>query len=204
MLGRPGLAVCGIMRAGHRVEQTIVTEMAEQPTKTLADVARAVGRYPEEAYQFVREGLNFAVEHVHGPPTPELLRITKYLADHEIDLAELFEQIEEGKADPKLVRAVEAAGGYEKLNRHVSGQELCWSLRDLALEHWGLMAQAVLRSWNIRETLDFGKIVFALIEHDLMQRQPDDRLEDFDQVYAVSEALSGSFRISGEEAADGS
>jgi uncharacterized repeat protein (TIGR04138 family) len=204
MLGRLDPVGCESMRAGLRVEQTIVTGMAEQPTKTLADVARAVGRYPEEAYQFVREGLNCAVEHVHGPPTPELLKITKYLADHEIDLAELFEQIEEGKADPKLVRAVEAAGGYEKLNRHVSGQELCWSLRDLALERWGLMAQAVLRSWNIRETLDFGKIVFALIEHELMQRQPDDRLEDFDQVYAFSEALSGPFRISGEGAGDGS
>ena len=178
--------------------------MAEQPTKTLADVARAVGCYAEEAYQFVREGLNFAVEHVHGPPTPELLKITKYLADHEIDLAELFEQIEGGKADPNLVRAVEAAGGYEKLNRHVSGQQLCWALRDLALERWGLMAEAVLRSWNIRETLDFGKIVFALIEHDFMQRQLDDRLEDFDQVFAFSDALNDSFRISGEEAADGS
>ncbi len=165
--------------------------MTEHPTKTLADIARVEGTYPEEAYHFVREGLSFAIEHVHGPPTPELIRVTNYLAEHEIDLAELAELIEEGQIDPGLALAVEAAGGLEKLNRHVSGQELCWALRDLARNRWGLLAEQVLRGWRIRETLAFGKIVFAMIEHEFMQRRPDDRLEDFDRVYAFDEAFAG-------------
>jgi uncharacterized repeat protein (TIGR04138 family) len=169
--------------------------MAEEPPKSLAEIACAVGRYPEEAYHFVREGLSFAVEHVHGPPTPELLRVSKYLVDHDIDLAELSELLEEGNIDPHLAQAIEAAGGVEKLDRHVSGQELCWALRDLALKRWGLMAEAVLRGWGIKETLDFGRIVFAMIDHDFMQRRPDDRLEDFDRIYSFREALTGGFRF---------
>jgi uncharacterized repeat protein (TIGR04138 family) len=129
------------------------------------------------------------------------LAVTQYLAENEIDLAELYEQIEEGRLEPRLAQAIEAVGGYDKLNRHVAGQDLCWALRDLALKRWGLMAEAVLRSWNVRETLDFGKIVFALIENDFMQRQPHDQLEDFDRVYRFGEALTESFRI-GDESGD--
>ncbi|HUU83298.1 MAG TPA: hypothetical protein VM243_07325, partial [Phycisphaerae bacterium] len=49
--------------------------------------------------------------------------------------------------------------------------------------------------WNITSTLDFGHIVFALIQHDFMQRQPDDQLDDFDRVYDFEEAITGSFRV---------
>lgn len=185
-----------------RADGRMTTSMETRPARSFADVAQAVGRYPEEAYHFVREGLSYAVEQVHGPPTPALLAVTQFLAENQIDLAELHERMEEGRLEPRLAQAIEAVGGYEKLNRHVAGQELCWALRDLARQRWGLLAEAVLRSWSIRETLDFGKIVFALIEHDFMQRQPHDRLEDFDRVYRFSEALTGSFRIGGDESGD--
>ena len=169
--------------------------MAVEPTKTLADVARAVGRYPEEAYHFVREGLNHAVEHIHGPPTPEQLQLATYLADHEIDLAELVERMELGQLDPTLARAIEDAGGIEKLNRHVSGQQLCWGLRDLALEKWGLMASAVLRKWRIYSTEDFGRIVFALVEAGHLQKRPEDSFEDFKNVYDFHEAFENAYEI---------
>jgi len=48
-------------------------------------VVKAVDRYPEEAYHFVREGLDYAVEQVHGPPSPALRRICEYLAAHQIE-----------------------------------------------------------------------------------------------------------------------
>jgi len=172
--------------------------MAAKPTKPLQKVVEAVGRYPEEAYHFVREGLDHAVERVHGPSTAAQLVVSRYLAEHCIDLTELIERLEEGKVEPEVVAAIEAVGGYDKLNRHVSGQELCWALRDLALERWGSLATLVLRRWNIVQTIDFGRIVFALIEHDLMQREPHDRLEDFDRVYDFAEALANSFRIGDE------
>src|SRR4051794_26069284 len=48
--------------------------------------------------------------------------------------------------------------------RHIGGRDLCEGLRELALKRWGRMARAVLARWNIRRTVDFGNIVFALVE----------------------------------------
>ena len=56
------------------------------------------------------------------------------------------------------------------VNRHVSGQQLCEGLRDYALLQWGMLAETVLRRWNITTTFDFGKIVFALLLSEIRQR----------------------------------
>lgn len=79
--------------------------------------------------------------------------------------------------------------------RHISGQQLCEGLRDIAIERWGLMAPAVLASWGIHRTLDFGKIVFALIDAEVFQKQPQDRLEDFANVYDFRRTFVTDFRI---------
>lgn len=74
---------------------------------------------------------------------------------------------------------------------HVSGQELCGALRDLALQRWGALAGTVLASWNVRRTRDFGEMVFFLIQLHLMAKQDSDELEDFDDVYDFREAFGG-------------
>ena len=80
-------------------------------------------------------------------------------------------------------------------NRHISGQQLCEGLREIAIERWGLMAHAVLTTWGIRSTLDFGKIVFALIDAGLFQKQPHDTVEDFADVYDFRKAFITDYRI---------
>ena len=67
-------------------------------------------------------------------------------------------------------------------------------LRALALEHWGPLAQAVLSSWNIRETRDFGEMVFLQIRMGLMGKQDSDQIEDFDDVYDFHEAF-GTYEV---------
>lgn len=91
-----------------------------------------------------------------------------------------------------LERATAAVHGPEPGEgpRHVSGQQLCWALRDLALETWGPLAALVLRRWNIRTTRDFGEMVFLLIELGLLGKQESDRIEDFDHVFDLDDALS--------------
>ena len=81
--------------------------------------------------------------------------------------------------------------------RHVSGQDLCQAMRNLAIERWGMLAKAVLADWNIHCTLDFGKIVYAMIENQLMQRTEDDSLEDFRDVFDFDQAFdqANSLRI---------
>jgi uncharacterized repeat protein (TIGR04138 family) len=83
--------------------------------------------------------------------------------------------------------------------RHVSGRQLCVGLRDLAISKWGMLAGTVLRRWNITTTLDFGRIVFALVDNHLMQKQPTDRLEDFADVYDFDETFDDHFDITPDE-----
>lgn len=75
-------------------------------------------------------------------------------------------------------------------DRHVSGQQLCFGLRDFAILQFGLLAPAVLRHWNINRTDDFGRIVFAMIEGGVMSKNADDSFEDFRGVYDFGEAFS--------------
>jgi uncharacterized repeat protein (TIGR04138 family) len=169
--------------------------MNEMVATTLQDVARDTGRYPEEAFQFVREGLSYAVEQIHGPPTPALMTVSQFLVDNRLDHSDLADLYEQGRLDRRVVQAIHEAGGIEKLNRHVGGQELCWSLRDWALQRWGCLAVLALRSMNIRSTSDFGSIVFAMIKHEFMQREPHDTETDFADVYDFEEAMTKTYRI---------
>jgi len=82
-----------------------------------------------------------------------------------------------------------------KASRHVSGPDLCEGLREMALLQWGRLARTVLRRWNITTTLDFGRIVFAMVEAGLMQKTDDDSLEDFRNVFEFRTALENEYQI---------
>jgi uncharacterized repeat protein (TIGR04138 family) len=169
--------------------------MAKATDKSIALVAQKVNDYPERAYHFIREGLTFAVHAVHGPESAAQIAIMRHLASEQIELSDFVELYETGQLKPSLMRAVEEAGGIERINRHVSGAQLCWGLRDYALMRWGRVARCVLNSWNIRRTGDFGRMVFALIEHEFLQRQPGDKLEDFVDVFDFPVALDRSYQV---------
>ena len=80
-------------------------------------------------------------------------------------------------------------------SRHISGKQLCEGLRRYALLNWGLLAQTVLRRWNITCTLDFGRIVFALIDAGRLQKTEHDSLEDFRNVFDFRTAFEDDYRI---------
>ena len=164
--------------------------MVDKPGKTLQDLIRHVGRYPEEAFLFIRDGLSFASEQVHGLETEAHQLLQHFLTEHDLDWSDLVAQYHKGELPEPLVEAIEAAGGCDKLNRHVSGRELCWALRDYALKRWGIMARVVLESWNIKATADFGCIVFGFIDFDMMRKQDADRMADFEDVYSFDEAFA--------------
>lgn len=75
-------------------------------------------------------------------------------------------------------------------SRHVSGQQLCLGLRDFAIDRYGMLAPTVLRTWNIRRTDDFGRIVYAMIEHGIMSKTSQDSLDHFRAVYDFDEAFA--------------
>jgi len=88
-----------------------------------------------------------------------------------------------------VLAALEFAQTRLPARRHLSGSELAWACRDLALEQFGMLASAVLTHWGIHTTEDFGQIVFRLIDVGLLAQQPDDRLEDFERVYEFAEVF---------------
>jgi uncharacterized repeat protein (TIGR04138 family) len=141
------------------------TEPAK-PRKTLEAVVDQVGLYPIDAYEFVKQGLSYTVEKVHGPPKPEI---------------------------PTAANAPECDEPDE--SQHVSGRDLCEGLREYALKKWGLLAPTVLSRWNVRRTLDFGKIVFALVDNGLMRKTDEDQLDDFRDVYDFKSAFECGYRI---------
>lgn len=81
-------------------------------------------------------------------------------------------------------------------SRHVSGRQLCLGLRDYAIHRYGLLAKTVLNRWGVRDTEDFGKIVFALVDAGLMRKTDEDTLEDFQGVFDFDEEFVASFEDS--------
>lgn len=92
--------------------------------------------------------------------------------------------------------AIRLAGreNTEGTDRHVSGQELLAGMRAHAIEIFGPLAGAVWRAWGIRDTLDWGRIVFLLVEEGLLNRQETDSIEDFRQGFDFDEAFVASYR----------
>ena len=73
--------------------------------------------------------------------------------------------------------------------RHITGGEFCDGIRRYAIDQFGPLAGTVLEHWGIEETLDFGKIVFALIEIGLMRKTDEDSLGDFNAIYDFKQAF---------------
>ncbi len=64
--------------------------------------------------------------------------------------------------------------------RHVSGKELLKSIQQEAVDQFGPMALTVFKYWGIENSLDFGRIVFNMVEQGLLLKQEADVLSDFE------------------------
>ena len=95
-----------------------------------------------------------------------------------------------------LDHAVKLAGREEKegTERHVTGQELLGGMRQHAIEQFGPLSGAVWRAWGIRDTLDWGRIVFLLVEEGLLNRQETDSIEDFRAGFDFDQAFVSSYQ----------
>ena len=80
--------------------------------------------------------------------------------------------------------------------RHVSGRDLIYGISEHALDQFGPLTLTVFEHWGIRETRDFGEIVFNLVTDNLMSKTDDDRIEDFTDVFDFDEELDWKRRRS--------
>ena len=163
--------------------------MTREPKTPIDQLVKDLGKYPLDAFAFVQECIGAASEKVHGPMTPAETRVARWMARSQVDLDELRHLSESGSLPEEIGNALAKAGGLEEMNRHVTGQQLCWAIRDVALERWGRLARTVLARWQIERTEDIGEIIFALVENDWLQKQPADRIEDFEHVFSFAQAF---------------
>jgi uncharacterized repeat protein (TIGR04138 family) len=81
--------------------------------------------------------------------------------------------------------------GFKK--QHVSGQQLLDGIREAALKQFGPMAADVLDSWGIHRCGDFGDMVFYMIDHSVLRKNPEDSRADFEDGYDFQEAFRKPF-----------
>jgi uncharacterized repeat protein (TIGR04138 family) len=143
-----------------------------EPVDAIIDLLRKDRRYRLEAYVFVFEALSYAQNVL---------------------------ELGTSKESEPLAQTVDEEPVEQGPQRHVTGQELCEAIRQYASDQFGYMAKTVLGSWGIRTTGDFGEIVFNLIRIGKMRKTPDDRREDFDNVFDFDEAFCKQFRIKPQE-----
>ena len=77
--------------------------------------------------------------------------------------------------------------------RHVSGKELLDGIKVYALDEFGPLTHTVLTEWGVRTTLDFGEIVFNLVEAGRLGKTESDSREDFKGGYDFEEAFLQPF-----------
>lgn len=139
-------------------------------------------RFKLEAYQFVREALSFG---------QNLFDLDEPDDDDDLDLDEEMilddDEFDDDDDEPE--------DWQEEEERHLTGQMLCEAIRNFAQQQYGLMAKTVLNSWGVHTTGDFGDIVYNLIDIGMMKKSPQDRREDFNDVYDFDIAFVRDFRI---------
>jgi uncharacterized repeat protein (TIGR04138 family) len=64
---------------------------------------------------------------------------------------------------------------------HVSAAELLAGIRELGLRQYGPLTKAVFNHWGIKQSSQFGDIVFNMIHVGMLGKRDDDRREDFNQ-----------------------
>ncbi len=74
--------------------------------------------------------------------------------------------------------------------RHLNGAELSRGIADYARIQYGFMAQNVLEYWGLKRTLDFGEVVFNLIEEGLLRKSEEDSKDDFNSVYEFKDEFT--------------
>jgi uncharacterized repeat protein (TIGR04138 family) len=73
---------------------------------------------------------------------------------------------------------------------HVSGEDLLERIRILGRERFGALAGDVFNAWGVRGTIDFGRVVFHLVDDGMLHKREEDTLADFIDKYDFRDAFA--------------
>ncbi len=120
----------------------------------------------------------------------DILKIRKYLKEHPQYHLEAYQFVLESLR--VLIKELNSP-------RHVSGPELLNAIKSHGIDVYGFLAPKVFEHWGINETLDFGYVVFNLVEMGILRKTDKDNLEDFRNVFAFETAFRQGFQQSLEQ-----
>ncbi len=101
----------------------------------------------------------------------------------------LFASLDEAM---RLAGKVDAEG----LERHLTGQQLLAGMRLKGEQLFGPLCAKVWRRWGILDSLDWGRVVFLLVEAQQLSSREEDRLDDFREGFDFDAAFAASYEIS--------
>ena len=81
-----------------------------------------------------------------------------------------------------------------RIAKHVSGDELLTGLRELLLEKFGPLAMTVLNHWGVKNTEDFGHMVFNLVDNNVLSKTDEDKLDSFREAFDFAEVFIQGYR----------
>jgi len=70
-----------------------------------------------------------------------------------------------------VLEALENAMEDMEERGHITGEDLLDWIRNLGRERYGVMGGDVFNSWGVHATIDFGRIVFHLVEAGLLRKR---------------------------------
>lgn len=83
--------------------------------------------------------------------------------------------------------------GLVKQGEHITGQGLAITIIAYAIQHYGLLTEAILKELGITKSEDVGNIVWNLVEANLIGKQPNDSRQDFAKVF--DSTIFGKIRL---------
>ena len=157
---------------------TTAQRLMPSPMQAMRSLLREDARFKMEAYQFIREALQFAG------------RRKSDMGEESAKVGVETKSVEAGGEQ-------NVGGGAAAIDdpRHVTGGQLCHACRDYALDQFGALAPLVLGSWGIESTSDLGELVYNLIRIGQMRKSDSDRREDFNDVFDFETAFEPAFDL---------
>jgi|UniRef100_A0A7C4XAR8 uncharacterized repeat protein (TIGR04138 family) len=82
-----------------------------------------------------------------------------------------------------------------KVQRHVTGKQLLEGIKELGLKKFGALTKMVFEYWGVKNTIDFGNIVFNMVEERILSKTEEDKLDDFKDVYDFEEVFVKNYKL---------
>jgi uncharacterized repeat protein (TIGR04138 family) len=78
--------------------------------------------------------------------------------------------------------------------KHVSGRQFLEGIKALLLRKFGPMTLPILDYWGVKNTEDFGNIVYNLEKFKVIAKDEDDQYETFKDVYDFQKVFDEGYR----------